>query len=388
MTDNAGHSKSWPSQRTNVLTGSTEELQDTLQAMSHAGIGWVRVEPDTGRILAVNAEFAERMGYSADHLTTHCRIGDLQQVSPDEVRNRIFKVKRDGSHRFETNLITRAGGQMAVDVFASYHVSGAGPDFIIGVITDIHERKQSQARLHSLESELQSLRHLETMRDTLGALAHELNQPLNAVVSYAVAALKLLDGGRAQAVALTQALEASVEQALHAGEVMNRLQAMLHQASPEPQVLMLMDLLRSAVVRVQSHNPSQIPIQIQESVQALRIRADPVQIELVLINLIRNALEALGAVHDHSLPRIDVLLGTQGNMATVTVCDNGPGIAPELTERIFDPFFTTKRSGTGMGLSVSRAIVKAHGGRLWADNSSVFGTCFHLSLPLAQPSNT
>ena len=370
------------SERTQFLQTTIAELEETLFAMSQAGVGLVRIAPDTGKILSVNQHMADRLGYSQAELAANMKISDVQRVHPQVIRDRIQQVKRHGSHRFEAQLIARDGTLLPVEVFAYYHYGFLGDDCIIGFITDTSHRKEAEEKIQLLNAELRDMNHLQVARQTVAALAHELNQPLNAVASYAGAALKLLEAGRFDDPKLVHALKSSAEQALLAGGVVHKLQALLDQAKAETQCVHLDELLRHAVERSQVAQSRQLTLALRCEPGQLQVKVNQLQIELVLINLLRNSMEALRQQRTAS-PRIDIVAVRLGAMASIKVCDNGPGISPEDVDRIFDPFFSTKPTGSGMGLAVSRAIVETHGGKLWVDDQTAAGTCFHLTLPLA-----
>jgi two-component system sensor kinase FixL len=248
---------------------------------------------------------------------------------------------------------------------------------------DISARKQADTEIRELRTEMEQLTRLQVARQTVSAIAHELNQPLNAVASYSEAALRLLRGGNRQPEKLLHALEGSVRQAKRAGQVVRELLMFLNQEHFQSEALPLNDLVRGVLERVQVEGGHDFTPELRLDPDLQPVRANRLQIEKVLVNLIENGIEAM-----HGMPAgasgmtILVRTGSMPGMAQVTVQDKGAGIDPVVLNHVFDAFYTTKPGGLGMGLAISRAIVEAHGGQLWAESLPGAGACFHFTLPL------
>jgi signal transduction histidine kinase len=243
------------------------------------------------------------------------------------------------------------------------------------------ERAEADIRASKHQAELAHAARLSTLGGMAAGLAHEINQPLSAIVSYARGCARRLRGGDLQPDALLDVVESIAAQALRAAAVLRRIRDFVrHHELPRERVD-LADLVREAArfAEVEAQQLG-VALRVEPSSTPLPVEVDVVQIEQVILNLVRNAFEAttsrLGGTREVTIRS----LRTAGG-AEVTVSDTGSGVPPELMGRLFEPFFTTKRDGLGLGLSISRSIVEAHGGRLWAEPSSPRGTIFHLELP-------
>ena len=243
------------------------------------------------------------------------------------------------------------------------------------------ERAEADIRASKHQAELAHAARLSTLGGMAAGLAHEINQPLSAIVSYARGCARRLRGGDLQPDALLDVVESIAAQALRAASVLRRIRDFIrHHELPRERVdlaHLVREAVRFADVEAQQLG---VALRVEPSSTPLPVEVDVVQIEQVILNLVRNAFEAttsrLGGTREVTIRS----LRTAGG-AEVTVSDTGSGVRPELMGRLFEPFFTTKRDGLGLGLSISRSIVEAHGGRLWAEANSPRGTIFHLELP-------
>lgn len=337
---------------------------------------------ERGQVLAVNDTYARRSGYAREELLG-MSIRDLEaRESAQEIFSHIAKVKRDGSDRFETLHRTKAGEIWPVEINAAYWASAGGRFFVFA--RDLTERKRDEARLKTLNSEMEQLINLHVASQTVAALAHELNQPLNAVSSYAEAALRLLHGQEANPERLQRAIEGSAREAQRAGQVVRELMAFLRRGEVQTEAVDLNDVVLQLAARLDAGGSRAVRTRLELEANLPPVNANRQQIEKVLANLVDNGIEAMLPTRiDPWLIAITVRTATDGRAAHVTVSDNGPGIDSTTLQHIFDPFFTTKPSGLGMGLAISRAIIEAHGGQLWADSDEIRGANFHFTLPFA-----
>jgi two-component system sensor kinase FixL len=216
-------------------------------------------------------------------------------------------------------------------------------------------------------------------------LAHELNQPLTAAASYLNGARRLLDQDKPEGLPMVRdAVDRAAQQALRAGEIIRRLREFVARGEAEPKVEGLVKLIEdaSALALVGAKETgARVTFQFDPSVKL--VLADKVQIQQVLLNLIRNALEAM----QESTRRHLTILTERFDPETtvIIVADTGPGIAEQIRDQLFQPFVTTKRHGMGVGLSISRTIMESHGGRLWAEPNPAGGTLFKLTLTTVEP---
>ncbi len=232
-----------------------------------------------------------------------------------------------------------------------------------------------------LGEELRRSLHLAAAGRMAAALAHELNQPLTALTSYAASARRLAAGESVPREPLAGALDRLVAEAQRAAQVVRRMRDFFRTGSVELRPTRCEEIVRAVVESVRADAASRgIEITVSAG-EAPPVLADSLQVEIVLRNLVANAMEAVAGV---PAPRtIAVEVAYQGGPSVrVSVRDNGPGIAPEARSRLFEPFATTRSTGMGMGLAIGRAIVEAHGGRLWAEEGA--GGCFRFTLPVGE----
>jgi len=252
--------------------------------------------------------------------------------------------------------------------------------FFTGFIRDLTERQKTEARLQELQSELVHISRLTAMGEMASTLAHELNQPLSAITNYLKGSQRLLqDVPDKRSITIRDALNKATDQAMRAGQIIRRLRDFVSRGESERRVESITKLVEeaSALALVGVKNRGiRVTFQFDPSIEL--VLADRVQIQQVVLNLILNAMDAMEESKARDL--VVSVLPDGDNLVRVSVSDTGLGIAPEITEQLFQPFITTKRHGMGVGLSISRAIVEAHGGRIWVEPNPVGGTIFHFTL--------
>jgi C4-dicarboxylate-specific signal transduction histidine kinase len=247
------------------------------------------------------------------------------------------------------------------------------------------EEAEAEVRARKHEVELARAARLSTLGGVAAGLAHEINQPLAAIVSYARGCARRLRTGDARPEALLEIIESVGAQALRAAAVLRRIRDFVRHREVPRERVDLGDLVREALrfAEVEARHLG-IALRVELAPAPLAVEVDPVQIEQVILNLVRNGFEATTSASLHDVDGREVVIRTArtGHGAEVTVSDTGPGVSPEVAVRLFEPFFTTKRDGLGLGLSISRSIVEAHEGRLWASSNAPHGAVFHVELPL------
>lgn len=351
-----------------------------------AAVGIAHVTP-TGHWLRVNAKLCDILGYSRDELL-RMKVADV--TPPDDLKvlkattGRLLKGEV-GSIALEKRYVRKDGQFVWVSVRVSLVRAKDGrADYFISVVEDIEQRRKNEAALRELRAEMQELLELNVASQTAKAIAHEINQPLNALSTYAEAALLMLRGGNPDPARLTHAIEHSVLQAQRAGKVARELLQFLQKGETETEDVDLNCAVRNALAIVESNGFGGFGAELDLEPDLRPVRANCVQVEKVMVNLMRNSVEAMrGAGMPIRSIRITIRTSTEARMAQVTITDSGPGLDPETAKRIFDPFFTTKPRGIGMGLAVSRSLVEAHGGQLWFDTACETGASFHFTLPFA-----
>jgi two-component system sensor kinase FixL len=253
--------------------------------------------------------------------------------------------------------------------------------FFTGFIRDLTERQQTEARLHELQAELVHMSRLTAMGEMASALAHELNQPLSAIANYMNGSQRLLqDSTDPRAGVLREAMDKAAEQALRAGQIIRRLRDFVARGESERRVEDIRKVVQEAsALALVGAGDRGVRVRFEFSPRAEFVLVDKVQIQQVLVNLMRNAVEAM----EDSETR-DLVVSTApvaDNMIEIGVADTGAGIAPEIGGQLFQPFITTKRQGMGVGLSISRSIVEAHGGSIAPRANPGGGTVFVFTLP-------
>jgi two-component system sensor kinase FixL len=254
--------------------------------------------------------------------------------------------------------------------------------FFTGFVRDLSERQVTEARLQELQSELVHISRLTAMGEMASTLAHEINQPLAAIANYLKGSRRMLEGNDAAA-PVRDAMDKASEQALRAGEIIRRLRDFVSRGETERKIEHLPKLIEEAsALALVGAKERDVRVRFLFDQHGDLVLADRVQIQQVLLNLIRNAVEAMA-----ESPRRELTVTTaarDGGMVEVAVADTGPGLAEQVARQLFQPFVTTKRQGMGVGLSISRTIVDAHGGKIWAEKNENGGTTFRFTLRAVQ----
>jgi two-component system sensor kinase FixL len=252
-----------------------------------------------------------------------------------------------------------------------------------GFIRDLTERQLVESRMQELQSELLHVSRLSDVGQMASALAHELNQPLAAIVNYVQAMRRLLQASNLPLPPrILETMDKTVTQAARAGEIIQHLRSFIRKGESERHSEDLNKVVEEATaLGLVGAKESGIKVRFDLGAEAMPVFIDKVQIQQVVFNLIRNSVEALP---ESDLRELSVATVRGGDgLVQVTVSDTGPGLAQKVIDQLFQPFVTTKEKGMGLGLSICRSIIEAHGGRLWATPNSPTGVSFQFSLPMA-----
>lgn len=259
--------------------------------------------------------------------------------------------------------------------------------YFTGFIRDLTDQQLTQNRLKELQSEVTHMSRFTALGEMASTLAHEINQPLTAINNYLKGCQRLLqrvEGDQVQA--LQDALAKASDQALRAGQIIRRLREFVSRGDSERRVENLPKLIEDAsTLALVGTRENAIAVSFRLDPRAELVLVDRIQIQQVLVNLIRNAIEILLEAPGTRELGIETLLGNDGTVQ-VSVSDSGAGLAPEVRGHLFQPFVTTKQKGMGLGLSICRTIIEAHGGKIWADSRSQGGTIFRFTLRVPQES--
>jgi NO-binding membrane sensor protein with MHYT domain len=263
----------------------------------------------------------------------------------------------------------------------------AGITFIIlalASVTSLLERKRAEEALREAQAELAHVNRVTTMGQLAASIAHEVNQPITAIVTNANAGLLWLAAQPPDLEEVRDALDRVIKAGKQAGEVIGRIRALIKKAPPRKDDLKINQAILEVIALTHGELVKNgVSLQTQLAAGLPLVQGDRVLLQQVIINLIVNAVEAMSSVGEGSR---ELLIGTgkdASGAVLLTVQDSGPGLNPESFERLFEPFYTTKSGGMGMGLSICRSIVEAHGGRVWASRTAGAGVTVQFTLPVA-----
>lgn len=346
----------------------------------------------SGAIVLVNAETERLFGYQRAEL-----IGkSIDMLVPPSTRARHAQhrsgfihqpvARRMGVGR-NLNGLRKDGSEFPVEIGLN-PIQTQDDLLVLSVIVDITERELAQSRLQNLQAELLHLSRLTTMGQMASSLAHELNQPLTAIANYVEGCRMLLnkfDPKNLGTIRDTMGLVS--EQALRAGTIIRRLREFVSRGETSRRVENLSELVEEAsALALIGVKEAGIEVIFDFHSRDAQVYADKTQIQQVCMNLIRNAVEAMHGCENKTL-RIGTA-AADGGMTTIHVIDTGVGISEEVAKQLFQPFVTTKSEGMGVGLSICRGIVEAHGGRIECEANPGGGTNFHFSLQTVEPAET
>ncbi|MEO6947573.1 MAG: sensor protein FixL [Nitrobacter sp.] len=258
-----------------------------------------------------------------------------------------------------------------------------GKRHFTGFVRDLTEHQQSQAKLQELQSELVHMSRLSVMGEMASTLAHELNQPLAAISNYMKGSRRLLAASTDPNIAkIETALDRAADQAIRAGQIIRRLRDFVSRRESEKRVESLAKLMEEAgALGLAGAREQNVMLRLELDPECDHVLVDRVQIQQVLVNLFRNALEAMAESPKRELAASSTKVSD--NMVELSISDTGHGFSETTAANLFNTFFTTKETGMGVGLSISRSIVEAHGGRMWAETNNSGGATFRLTLPVA-----
>ena len=335
------------------------------------------------RVVRINREFTRLFGYTSEEFVGR-PFAEL--ITPDELRGEgeRYGYLLDRGQRVEAETIRQRkdGTRLQVSfVAAPVSVSG-GQIAVYAIYRDITERKQAEASLREARAELTHVTRIMTLGEMTASIAHEINQPLAAVANNAGACLRWLAGQPPNLEEARQSVELIIGDARRAGEIIRRIRALAKKSPPRKDWLNINEIITEVITLAHGEiERNHVSLQTQLSSDVPLILGDRIQLEQVILNLIINAVEAMGGTNDG--PR-ELLIGSRKSESkgvTVSVEDSGPGLNPESLGHLFTAFYTTKPKGMGMGLAISRSIIEAHGGRLWATANDERGATFQFTLP-------
>ena len=314
----------------------------------------------------------------------------LRRIHPEDlalVRQMIENARKGNDFDFDHRLLLPDDKVKHVHIMGHAEMNEAGELEFVGAVMDVTEQNRTQDALHQAQANYAHITRLTTMGEFAVSIAHEVNQPLTAVVNNANACLTLLPAGGPAVTEVRDALAEIIDDAERAGTVIARVRQLARKAPAERKLVDLREVIVEVVALARYESATrQVTIQTGMPAGLPPVLGDRVQLEQVLLNLVVNGLDAMAEVPAaRRFLLIRARYDTQEDRPAVTsdVQDTGAGFAPGQLERIFEAFYTTKPQGLGMGLAISRSIIEAHGGRLWAETNQGPGATFSFCLPAA-----
>jgi two-component system sensor kinase FixL len=331
---------------------------------------------------------AERMFGYAEQEAIGKNVSELMPM-PDQTRHDSYLARyRSSGERHIIGIGRIVTGKRRDGTTFPMHLSigemqSGGEPYFTGFVRDLTEHQQTQARLQELQSELVHISRLSAMGEMASALAHELNQPLAAISNYMNGSRRLLAGSSdPNTPKIENAMDRAAEQALRAGQIIRRLRDFVSRGESEKRVESLSKLIEEAgALGLAGAREQNIQLRFNLNPEFDLVLVDRVQIQQVLVNLFRNALEAMAQSPKRELVASNAKVAD--DMIEVEVSDTGHGFPEDVKANLFQTFFTTKETGMGVGLSISRSIIEAHGGRMWAESNPSGGATFRFTLPAA-----
>ncbi|HYC32607.1 MAG TPA: ATP-binding protein [Gemmatimonadales bacterium] len=369
------------------LGGELEEQRAQLSELFARVPEAVIMVDRESRITRVNPEFTKMLGYTADEALGR-RISDL--LAPDllheEIEHLMGRLVQTGE-AFNVETERRHKNGTSVPVSATYVPVSVGGSGAIGYVIyrDITETKRlqdEQRRYHALELELAHANRVAEIGQLSASIAHELNQPLTGILTNSSTCLRILTGDSPNLDGAREAVRRTMRDGQRAADVVAKLRALFSRTRAAAESVDLNDAIREVIaLSLGELQRSGVMVRTELADDLRCVTADRVQLQQVVLNLLRNAVDAMSTVHDR--PR-EVLIKTElqeGDCVRVSVRDTGVGVNPDMVASLFEPFFSTKPDGMGVGLSVSRSIIENHEGRLWVTPNTGPGATFSFAVP-------
>jgi PAS domain S-box-containing protein len=370
-------------QRSDSMRRDSEARLRFLLESTHA-IPWV-ADAQTWRFTYVGPQATELLGYPPEAWLE--KDFWLEHIHPEDRRAAVaFCAEHSPTHKdyaFDYRMLAADGRSVWIHDVVNVVTENGAPKLLRGFMIDVTQRRRAEEEARSLREQLTRAGRIMVVGELAASIAHEVNQPLCAIVSNALAAQNLLaDGDEAEAI---EALRDILQDGQRASGVIARIRGLLQKAPEQRTPVDLNDLIRGVVVLVRHDMLRRgVSLKLELSEDLPRVVGDRVQLQQVILNLLTNGADAVERCEP---ARRELVIHSSGDAdaATVAVSDAGIGVDPSDSERIFDPFFSTKADGMGMGLAICKSILAAHGGRIWASANAERGTTLHFRLPRLRP---
>ncbi len=360
----------------------SEELHRTTLQTAMDGF-WMA---DTqGRLLEVNETYSRMSGYSLEELRAMC-IPDLEVVeTATDTADHMQKLMAQGEDRFETRHRRKDGSIFPIEISVQYHPIGGGR--MVAFLRDITENKLTEQTLRRQREELSHVGRLATVGEFAASIAHEIHQPLTAILNNAQAAQRFLSAEIPEIAEVQEAIQDIIADDRRAAEVIRHLRLFLKREEADRTLLDINSIIGEVLTMLHGELQDRNVLVTPDLNPGLpHVQGGRIELQQVLMNLILNGCDAMIGV-DGKQRRIRIKTSvTEPDSITIAVQDSGTGLADNAIDRVFEHFYTTKRDGLGIGLPISRSIIAAHGGRIWAANNPDGGATFYFTLPITEKS--
>jgi PAS domain S-box len=337
-----------------------------------------------GTVTSWNAGATSIFGYEASEMIGQSITRIIPPELHEEERQILARLARGERLRhYETVRIARDGRRVDISLTVSPLIGRSGK--VVGaskIARDVTATKRAEAELQQAQIEFARVARVTMLGELTAAIAHEVNQPLTGLVSSGKACLRWLGGEAPDLEAARKSVERMIRDGSRAGEVIGRIRAMISKSKPQRDSLNINDAIMEvlALLRTEIHRNSISPYTELSNDLSL-VWGDRVQLQQVILNLVMNAIEAMSGISQTQRRLLVSSVNDGPNGVLVSVRDSGPGFDETAPDRLFEAFYTTKENGMGIGLAVSRTIIQAHGGRLWAMPNVPRGAIFQFTLP-------
>ncbi|MGD8572755.1 MAG: ATP-binding protein, partial [Gammaproteobacteria bacterium] len=381
-----------PQQLMGVCADHTERKQDeddlrNARALTDAVFdsvpGLLYLYTVDGRLIRWNKQHEKMTGYSAEELVNFPVTNWFEENELPALEREWSRVFDEGCTTTELNLKLKNSALVPYS-FTGVRVEIDGKPHLVGIGVDISENKRTEESLAQFRAELSHATRVTTLGELSSALAHELNQPLAAILSNAQAARRLLAIQPPDLDEIKEALDDIVRDDKRAGDIIHGLRGLLSKEKSEPSKLNLNEIIREMTDIVRGELVlSEVPLVLDLASNLPTVKAGKTEVQQVLLNLMHNGIAAQRNA-DLQARQLKVATTYNKNNVLVIVRDRGTGIPKEQMPRLFDSFFSTKKGGLGMGLAICRRIAETYNGKVWAENNADSGATFYLSLPIAE----
>lgn len=355
-----------------------------FHALTRTAIDGIMVIDERARVQVYNPACERLFGYGPDDVLG--RNVDMLMPEPyhSEHDGYIARYLKTGTPHIIGIGREVVGRRKDGSTFPMYLSVGEGEvdgkRIFVGIVSDISEQRARDKRIQELQGELLHVTRMTAMGEMTSALAHEINQPLTALLNYTSAARRMAKNFGEPGAKLVDILERAVEQTERAGLIIRRLRNFIEKREPDRSAEDINKVVEDAIALGMAgfrDTGTKWILKVEPGLPQVFI--DKVQIQQILVNLVRNATEAMSGRNKRQLT---ISTGLEGSDVEIAVSDTGTGLPDDVVSRLFHPFVTTKERGMGMGLSICRTIAEAHGGRLWLASNTPEGATFKLSLPI------